>query len=233
MTRILVVEDEKDLALGLRVNLEVEGYEVQLAHTAADGIARAAGGGADLIVLDLMLPDGDGYEVLARLRADGSTVPVIILTARGQEVDKVRGFRSGADDYVTKPFGVMELLVRIEAVLRRTGARIDGRADATPAADLLRLGAVEVDPVERIVRQGARVATLTPKAVELLQALARRRGRVVSRHDLLRDVWGYDASVTTRTVDAHVAEIRRKLQQVGGDEALIDTVWKSGYRLKA
>ena len=229
MTRILVVEDEKDLALGLRVNLEVEGYEVELAHTAADGVARAAAGGADLVVLDLMLPDGDGYEVLGRLRAGGSAVPVIILTARGQEVDKVRGFRSGADDYVTKPFGVMELLVRIEAVLRRSGARIG----AAPADQLLRLGTVEVDPSERIVRHGGLAATLTPKAVELLQALARRRGRVVSRHELLRDVWGYDASVTTRTVDAHVAEIRRKLQQVGGDDALIDTVWKSGYRLRA
>ena len=228
MTRILVVEDEKDLALGLRVNLEVEGYEVVLAHTAAEGMARAGAGGADLVVLDLMLPDGDGYEVLGRLRATGSTVPVIILTARGQEVDKVRGFRSGADDYVTKPFGVMELLVRIEAVLRRSG-----RTDAAPAAELLHFGSVEVDPVERTVRLGAQAATLTPKAVELLQALARRRGRVVSRHELLRDVWGYDASVTTRTVDAHVAEIRRKLQQVGGDESMIDTVWKSGYRLKA
>jgi DNA-binding response OmpR family regulator len=229
--RVLVVEDEPDLAMGLRVNLEVEGYEVMVAHTVAETVARGLKWDADLVLLDLMLPDGDGYEVLARLRSASVTVPVIVLTARGLEVDKVHGFRLGADDYVTKPFGLMELLMRIEAVLRR--ARHPRASDGAGPGTSTRvpLGVLQLDPVERTLHHGARAVTLTPRAVELLAALARRPGRVVSRHELLRDVWGYDASVTTRTVDAHVAELRRKLAQLGVDPELIGTVWKTGYRL--
>lgn len=226
--RVLVVEDARDLALGLQANLEVEGHTVTVAHTGADALRAAHAGTPDVVVLDLMLPDFDGYEVLARLRRAGLEMPVLILTARSEEVDKVRGFRAGADDYLTKPFGVMELLVRIEALLRRTGRR----AVPSPAAPrpVLRAGPVEVDPTARLVRRDGRDVSLTPKAFDLLVALVARGGRVVSRHELLREVWGYDRSVTSRTVDTHVAELRRKLEANPSAPEHVVTVWKIGYR---
>ena len=237
MTKILVVEDERDLAIGLRANLEVEGYDVAVANTGEDGLREARATPApDLVILDLMLPDIDGYEVLARLRRAGLEMPVVILTARGEEVDKVRGFRTGADDYVTKPFGVMELLVRIQAILRRGGAAGAAAPNArggAAASSVRRVGAAEVDPEDRTVRRDGAEVPLTPKAFDLLLALLRKEGKVVSRHELLRDVWGYSASVTTRTVDAHVAELRRKLEDDPGNPRHIQTVWKVGYRLRA
>ena len=258
MPHILIVEDEPDLALGLQANLEVEGYEVSVAHTGTEGLQAAAARTPDLVLLDLMLPDTDGYAVLAALRARGMDAPVLILTARGEEVDKVRGFRTGADDYVTKPFGVMELLVRIQALLRRGAPRATVAAPATNgtatngtatngtatngtatngtatngARGVLRFGEVEVDVEDRMVRRGDAEVTLTPRAFDLLLALLDKRGRVASRHDLLRDVWGYASEVTTRTVDAHVAELRRKLERNPAEPAHILTVWKVGYRLK-
>ena len=185
-----------------------------------------------------MLLDLDGYEVLARLRTAGFDMPVLILTARGEEVDKVRGFRAGADDYLTKPFGVMELLVRIEALLRRSGRRAssppNGLSATRPATPrpLFRIGAVEVDPDARVVHRGDVEVALTPKAFDLLLALIARQGRVVSRHELLRNVWGYDRAVTSRTVDTHVAELRRKLEVDPAEPVHIITVWKTGYRLR-
>ena len=224
MSRILVVEDERDLALGLQANLEVEGHEVEVVYTGEEGIAAAAARRPDLVLLDVMLPGIDGFAVLSRLRRDGVEAPVLLLTARAEEVDKVRGFRAGADDYVTKPFGVMELLLRVEALLRRS---IRG---AEPGVPHLRLGDVVIDTEARSVTRGGEHIALTPRAYDLLLALVRRRGKVVSRHDLLRDVWGYSAEVTTRTVDAHVAELRRKIERDPADPKHIATVWKVGYR---
>jgi two-component system, OmpR family, alkaline phosphatase synthesis response regulator PhoP len=233
VTRILVVEDQRDLALGLRANLEVEGYEVDVAETGEDALRLAADRRPDVVILDIMLPGMDGYEVLARLRAAKLAMPVLMLTARAEEFDKVRGFRAGADDYVTKPFGVMELLVRIQALLRRGPPReSDAQAAASPPG-ALRLGDVEVDLESHTVRRNGEELSLTPKAVELLLALYRRQGKVASRHELLRDVWGYTSSVTTRTVDAHVAELRRKLEADPAEPKHILTVWKVGYRLRA
>ena len=229
MTHILVVEDQKDLALGLRANLEVEGYEVTVAHTGEDGIRAATAAEPDLVILDLMLPDTDGYDVLGRLRRSGKEMPVLILTARGEEVDKVRGFRTGADDYVTKPFGVMELLVRIQAILRRGPPRA---SVPTVKRDVRRAADIEVDVEDRSVRRDGTEVPLTPKAFDLLLALIDRRGKVASRHDLLRDVWGYASSVTTRTVDAHIAELRLKLEEDPANPRHILTVWKVGYRLR-
>ncbi len=229
LAKILVIEDHRDLALGLIANLEVEGYEVEVAYTGKDGLRKAATGRPALVVLDLMLPDIEGYDVLSRLRRDGLEMPVVILTARGQEVDKVRGFRLGADDYVTKPFGVMELLVRIEAILRRSRA--------TPAARrsggaVHRIGNLEVDEDDhRVLRDGLEIA-IAPKAFELLVALLRKDGRVATRLELLRDVWGYSSAVTTRTVDTHIAELRRKLETNPAKPKHILTVWKVGYRLQ-
>jgi two-component system, OmpR family, alkaline phosphatase synthesis response regulator PhoP len=228
MTKVLVVEDERDLALGLRANLEVEGYEVTVAHTGEDGYNAAMRERPDLVILDLMLPDTDGYDVLGRLRKARLDMPVLILTARGEEVDKVRGFRTGADDYVTKPFGVMELLVRLQAILRRTAGRA---ASANGARSMHRFADIEVDVEDRTVRRAGADVPLTPKAFDLLLALIKKQGKVASRHDLLRDVWGYSASVTTRTVDAHVAELRRKLEDDASAPKHILTVWKVGYRL--
>jgi len=229
MAKILVIEDNRDLALGLRANLEVEGYEVDVAYTGKDGLRKAETGRPALVVLDLMLPDIEGYDVLSRLRRDGLETPVLILTARGQEVDKVRGFRLGADDYVTKPFGVMELLVRIEAILRRSGAATAARR---PGGAVHRIGDLEVDEDDhRVLRDGVAIA-IAPKAFELLVALLRKDGRVATRLELLRDVWGYSSAVTTRTVDTHIAELRRKLETNPAEPKHIVTVWKVGYRLQ-
>ncbi len=207
MMRILVVEDNPDLAYGLRNNLEIEGYQVEVADDGTKGLARARDGRPDLIILDLMLPGMDGFRVLRALREAGRTMPVLILTARGEEADKVRGLRLGADDYVTKPFGVLELLARVEALLRRAAPPVPGGNGGPPPE---RFGDVEVIPA----------------------ALLRRRGAVVTRLDLLREVWGYSAEVLSRTVDTHVAELRRKLETDPAAPRHILTVRKSGYRLE-
>jgi DNA-binding response OmpR family regulator len=230
MTTILVVEDQRDLAKGLKANLEVEGYDVAVAHTGEDALRMVAENPPGLVLLDLMLPDLEGYDVLSRLRRDGLTMPVLILTARGEEVDKVRGFRLGADDYVTKPFGVMELLVRIEALLRRAGGAPSARARL---GAVHRIGDIEIDVEDHRVRRAGKEVPLSPKAFELLLALVRKDGRVATRVELLRDVWGYASAVTTRTVDTHVAELRRRLEDNPAEPRHILTVWKVGYRLKA
>jgi DNA-binding response OmpR family regulator len=222
MTTILIVEDNADLAFGLRNNLEIEGYRVFVAHDGAAGLSAAAQHSPDLVVLDLMLPAMDGYRVLHELRAGGATMPILVLTAKSEEVDKVRGLRLGADDYVTKPFGVLELLARIEALLRRT------RPDM---ARVYRFGDVEVDASRRTVSRGGAPVTLTPMEFDLLLALLRRHGAVASRIDLLREVWGHSAAVLTRTVDTHIAELRRKLERNPASPAFILTARKAGYRL--
>jgi DNA-binding response OmpR family regulator len=230
MKRILVIEDAPDLADGLRANLEVEGYEVTVAHTGEEGLVAARRTPPDLVLLDVMLPGIDGYQVLARLRQASIDAPVLILTARGEEVDKVRGFRTGADDYVTKPFGVLELLLRIKALLRRSPGH---ETPAPHATRIIRVDDIEIDADDRIVRRAGTEIPLTPKAFDLLVALIEKRGRVASRQELLHHVWGYADSVTTRTVDAHVAELRRKLEADPAEPRLILTVWKVGYRLRA
>ena len=231
VSRILIVEDNPDLARGLANNLEIEGYEVEVVHDGAEGLARARAGGASLVILDLALPWLDGYRVLSSLRADGNDVPVLILTARSEEADKVRGFRFGADDYVTKPFGLLELLGRVNALLRRAGApgRMNGSAHS--ASERIVFGEIEVRPsTHGVFRRGFPV-TLRPKEFELLMALLRRKGAIVPRLDLLRDVWGYDAEVVSRTVDTHVAELRRKLEDDPTHPRYILTVRKAGYRV--
>jgi DNA-binding response OmpR family regulator len=180
------------------------------------------------MILDLMLPGMDGYRVLRALRSEGFERPVLILTARGEEADKVIGFRNGADDYVTKPFGVLELLARIEALLRRTpGAP---RPQAVPPAE--RFGDVEVDRAARTVTRRGIPVYLAPMEFELLLALLQRKGAVASRQDLMREVWGHSAVVVSRTVDTHIAELRRKLEHDPAEPRHILTVRKAGYRLE-
>ncbi|HUF26975.1 MAG TPA: response regulator transcription factor [Gemmatimonadaceae bacterium] len=229
---ILVIEDQKDLARGLRANLEVEGYEVAVAHTGEEGLRLARERAPSLVLLDIMLPDIEGFDVLSQMRREGMDAPVLILTARGEELEKVRGFRLGADDYVTKPFGVMELLVRIEAILRRSSGAARGGSAAGATGGVHRIGDIEIDVEDHRIRLGGAPVALTPKAFELLLALVRKEGRVATRVELLRDVWGYSSAVTTRTVDTHIAELRRKLERNPAEPRHILTVWKVGYRLE-
>jgi two-component system alkaline phosphatase synthesis response regulator PhoP len=225
LARILVIEDNEDLAFGLRNNLEIEGYRVELASDGAAGLVRARELQPDLIVLDLMLPSLDGYRVLRELREEGNSVPVVILTARTEEADKVRGFRLGADDYVTKPFGVLELMARVEAVMRRSGGGLR-------ASRAVHFGDVTIDVPTRTVRKGDGAVALTPMEFDLLLALVKRKGAVVSRLDLLKEVWGHASTVLTRTVDTHVAELRRKLEDDPSQPKYILTSRKAGYRLR-
>jgi two-component system alkaline phosphatase synthesis response regulator PhoP len=224
---ILVVEDNADLAFGLRTILEFEGHDVRVAEDGPAGLSAARSSSPDLVILDLMLPEKSGYEVLRDLRGAGSHMPVLILTARSEERDVVLGFDSGADDYVTKPFSTLELLARVRALLRRS--RQDGQSDAPPDT----FGDVEIDAASRVVRRAGEVVELTPKEFDLLAALLKRKGAVASRSELLTEVWQYgNADVATRTVDVHIAELRRKLEADPSKPGHILTVRKAGYRLK-
>lgn len=228
MTKVLVVEDNANLAFGLTRSLESEGYDVVAAEDGIRGLELARSGNPDLVVLDLMLPGMDGYSILKKLRSEGKDMPVLILTARGEEADKVFGFRLGADDYVTKPFSLSELLARVQAILRRAkaGEKRDGEASVEE------FGNVSINALARTVKRGDADVALTPKEFDLLLALVRRRGAVASRLELLKEVWGHQAEVMTRTVDIHIAELRRKLEHDPSSPKHILTVWKAGYRLQ-
>jgi two-component system alkaline phosphatase synthesis response regulator PhoP len=226
---IQIIEDNKTFATGIKNVLEIEGYRVRVDHEGIAGLAFARSATADLVILDLMLPDIDGYRVLKALRDAGRTMPVLILSARNEEADKILGFRIGADDYVTKPFSLMELLARVRALLRRSR---QGFEPEWAKDGVVRLaGNVEMNLRQRTVtRQGAAVA-LAPKQFDLLAALAARQGATVSRVDILKEVWGYRHEVVTRTVDTHILELRKKLEVDAADPKLIVTVRRTGYRL--
>ncbi|HEX6534439.1 MAG TPA: response regulator transcription factor [Gemmatimonadaceae bacterium] len=229
MTRILIIEDNRNLATGLRNNLEIDGYQVELATDGTTGLALVRAGNPALIILDLMLPGMDGYRVLRALRADGCETPVLILSARGEETDKVLGFRLGADDYVTKPFGLLELLARVDALLRRSASN---GARSEKLTERVRFGEIEVDPATHTVWRAGSAVALRPKEYELLVALLRRKGQIAGREELLQEVWGYASEVMSRTVDTHVAELRRKLEENPAVPRHILTVRKAGYRLQ-
>jgi two-component system, OmpR family, alkaline phosphatase synthesis response regulator PhoP len=226
MRRILIVEDNPDLAFGLRNNLEIEGYETDVAHDGLDGLDKARSLQPDLIILDLQLPGMDGYRVLRTLRDESNGTPVLILSAKGEEADKVRGFRLGADDYVTKPFGLLELLARVEALLRRAPSEM------RTAPETLQFGHITIEPTAQRVLLSGRNVEITHKEFSLLMALARRAGAVATRQELLREVWGHRSAVLSRTVDTHVAELRRKLESDPAQPRHIVTVRKTGYRLQ-
>lgn len=228
MTRVLLVEDNADLAAGLRYNLELEGYDVVHAEDGVMGLDAARTASPDLIILDAMLPRMDGFQVLRHLRADGSGVPVLMLTALGEEEDKVRGFRLDADQYVTKPFHLLELLERVKSLIRRHSRK---SADSKPQR--VTFGEVEVDPASRQVRVAGREVQLTPRAYGLMMALIRSEGTVLTRVDLLRDVWGHRGLVMTRTVDSHIKELRKKLEHDPANPRHFITVWKVGYRFQS
>ncbi len=224
MNRVLVVEDEAAILQGLRDNLEFEGYEV---FTALDGIAgleQIRKHDPHLIVLDLMLPRLSGYELCRKLRAEGVNTPILMLTARGEEADHVLGLDLGADDYVTKPFSVRELMARVRALLRRT-------ATATGLPDELEFDDVRVNFARYEATRAGRRVELTRKEFGLLRLLAAKEGAVVTRDELLEKVWGYDAMPTTRTVDNHLAALRAKLERDAADPQYLITVHGVGYKL--
>ncbi len=227
MTHILLIEDNAGFAEGLRQNLEFEGYRVTLAANAAESAIALSTEWPDLIILDIMLPDGNGYDVLRRVRERDSVTPVLMLTALSDESHKVRGLRLGADDYVTKPFGLLELLARVATLLRRSAAGGFAVVRLPP----VRFGDVQVDRDHRKVTRDGRTVHLTPKEYALLAALIARNSAVVPREELLREVWGYDPDVVSRTLDTHFAELRRKLERDPHAPHHLLTVPKHGYRL--
>ena len=223
--RILVIEDSKDLARGLCDNLELEGYEARTVPDAETALELVESFSPHLILLDLMLPGMGGFEFLEAYRARGHEEPVLILSARGQQVDKLRGFRLGADDYVTKPFDLFELLARVRVILQRSY----GEPDDNP---LIQFGDVTLDPRARTAHRNGREVGLSPKELDLAIALVQQAGAAVSREDLLREVWGYKAAVRTRTVDTHVLQLRKKLEPDPGSPRHFHTVPKFGYRFE-
>ncbi len=222
-SRILIIEDEPDLLRGLALNLKAEGFGVLTASRGDAGVEQALRERPDLILLDIMLPGMNGLDVCRELRKQGFDAPIIMLTARAEEVDRVVGLEIGADDYVTKPFGIRELLARIRARLRRHAPSADGGSK-------LRFGAVEVDfDKHEALRQGKRI-DLTGKEFEVLRLLARHRGEIVTRDRLLEEVWGYESYPTTRTVDNHILRLRQKLEEDPSDPRYIVSIYGEGYK---
>jgi DNA-binding response OmpR family regulator len=221
--RVLVVEDEPAIARGICDVLAFHGHEPSCAEDGESGLREGLHGSHDLVVLDVMLPQRSGFDVCADLRAARPRLPILMLTARGAEEDVLRGFAAGADDYVTKPFSVAELVARIEALLRRAG-----RLPAIPPQPFT-LGELRVDPEHLVAESGGERIELTRRELELLALFARERGRIVSRRMLLQEVWGFENAerVETRTVDMHIAKLRKKL---GLARELIETVRGEGYR---
>ncbi len=225
MPRILIVDDEPEIVRGLEDNLRYEGYQTFSAPDGEQALALASREAPDLIVLDLMMPRLSGWDVCRALRARGIDVPIIMLTARGEEIDRVRGLELGADDYITKPFALRELLARVRAVLRRPGPR--------QKAEEFAFGDVRVRPRGRQVHQGGREVSLTRKEFDLLVYLLAHRGEVVTRERLLDEVWGYERFPTTRTVDTHVLRLRRKFEEDPDRPMWILTVHGQGYRFSS
>jgi DNA-binding response OmpR family regulator len=225
MSGILLIEDNRAYAETLRANLEREGYAVRWEATGVSGLEAARREPPDLVILDLMLPTLNGYSVLQRLRDEGHDTPVLVMTALGAEDDKLHGFGLGADDYVVKPVGLREILARVRALLKRAPA------GAAPPRSVLPVRDLTIDFGARVVRRGEEVLNLRPKEFDLLAALVRHRGRVVSRSDLLRDVWGYAPGTASRTVETHMNALRQRLGDDLNTPRYIVTVRRAGYRL--
>ena len=223
MKRLLLVEDEPGLVLTLTDRLSREGYAVESSADGESGLERAASSGFDLILLDVMLPRLNGLDLLRELRRRGNETPVIVLTARGQVVDKVVGLKLGADDYVTKPFEMMELLARIEAKLRRAPAPVR-------TADAYQFGAVSIDFRKAEVTRDGQPLELAAREFQLLRYFIEHRGATLTREELLNEVWGYNSMPSTRTVDVHVAWLRQKLEPVPKHPQYILTVHGLGYK---
>jgi two-component system alkaline phosphatase synthesis response regulator PhoP len=223
MRKVLIIEDDPAMAVALRDGFEFEGYSVVPAKDGATGLQLASDKELALIILDVMLPKLSGLDVCKQLRSDGNNIPIIMLTARGQEIDKVLGLKLGADDYVTKPFSFMELMARVEAVLRRA-ARPVGKIESYQFGDVtLNFKTIQAT-------KGHTPLDLSPREFDILRYLIEHRGEVVTRDQLLDAVWGYDNFPFTRTVDMHIAKLRKKVENTPGDPRYIITVHRVGYK---
>jgi len=223
--RVLLIEDEVGLVVALTDRLQSEGYQVETAVDGQTGLARALGEPFDLIILDVMLPQMNGFDICRDMRGQGIKTPLLMLTARGQVVDRVLGLKLGADDYLVKPFEPIELLARMEALLRRVPA-----SPPIPALDVYQFGEIRVDALRSEVTRNGAPIDLPPREYKLLCYLIRHRGATVSRNQLLDEVWGYDAMVTTRTVDVHVAGLRQKIETDPRHPRYLLTVHGLGYK---
>ena len=224
MPKVLIVEDDDSMSTALRDGFQYEGFTAVVARDGAVGLKMAGEEEPDVIILDVMLPKMSGLDVCRQLRMEGNPVPIIMLTARGQEIDKVLGLKLGADDYVTKPFGFLELMARVEAVLRRGSGRTGG-------VESYRFGDVEVDFKKGEARKGGKPLDLSAREMRLLEYFVSHRGEVVSRETLLDAVWGYDSAPLTRTVDMHVAKLRKKIEDPREREPrFLITVHRMGYK---
>lgn len=225
MTKILFVEDEPQMQRGVKDNLELEGYEVDLAGDGKAGLQKLLENSYDLILLDVMLPQMSGLDVCKKAREKGVTAPIIMLTAKGEEIDKVLGLELGADDYITKPFGLRELLARVKAVLRRSEGTTGG-----PTQRMV-LGSVEIDFATYNASRSGENLPMTPKEFEILKFLWHHRNKAVSRDQLLTNVWGYDESISTRTVDNFILKLRQKIEDDPARPKHILTIHGLGYKL--
>jgi DNA-binding response OmpR family regulator len=222
--KILIIEDEHDLIKGLKLNLTDEGFDVDWAVNGLEGLSKAIKEAPDLIILDIMLPEMDGLEVCRNLRQKNIAIPIIILTAKGEEIDKVLGLELGADDYITKPFSVRELLARIKARLRyseREGKPIPGQYS---------FNEVEIDFTQYTVKNKGKALELTSLEMEILKYFVVHRGEVISRNDLLDKIWGYESYPTTRTIDNHILKLRKKIEEDPSHPRYILSVYGGGYR---
>lgn len=226
MPKILVVDDEKVLVKGIKFNLENEGYQVETGSDGEEAVEKARAGQFDLIILDLMMPKIDGLQACMKIR-EFSNVPIIMLTARSEDADKIIGFECGADDYITKPFNILEVKARIRALLRRAGQT----AQQEKVANRLARGPIVVDCDERAAWKDGQPVELTAKEFDLIELLMRNPGRVYSRENLLNQVWGYEYIGEYRTVDVHVRRLREKLEPDPANPEYILTKWGVGYYL--
>jgi two-component system alkaline phosphatase synthesis response regulator PhoP len=226
MPKVVIVEDDAAMAAALKDGFTYEGYEIELARDGEAGLRLAREASPDVVILDVMLPKMSGLDVCKLLRAEGSALPIIMLTARGQEIDKVVGLKLGADDYVTKPFGFMELIARVEAVLRRSSG-------AVKTAEVYGFGDVVVDFKKAEVKKRGEPVEITARELKLLRYFIEHRGEVVPRERLLDQVWEYDDVPLTRTVDMHVAKLRKKIETDPSDPKFIVTVHRMGYKFTA
>lgn len=226
MARILIVEDEPAMRMGLKDNFEFESYEVELAIDGAEGLEKIKNGTFDLIILDVMMPKMSGFDVCKAVRKVGVLTPIIFLTAKSEEIDKVLGLELGADDYLTKPFSLRELIARVKAILRRTGA-----ASNTSSTGTQQLGRLTVDLEQYTASLEGESVRMSHKEYEILQFLIEKKNEVVSRYDLLNKVWGYESQPTTRTVDNFILRLRQRIEENPNDPKVILTVHGVGYKL--
>ena len=223
MPKVLIVEDDDSMAVALRDGFSYEGYDVKLARDGAAGLKAASEGNHDLVILDVMLPKLSGLDICKRVRRSGSRVPIIMLTARGQEIDKVLGLKIGADDYVTKPFSFLELMARVSAVLRRCSG-------VSEQVGHYEFGDVSMDFDKLEATKGEKPLDLTPREFKLLRFMIDHRGEILPRERLLDAVWGYENVPFTRTVDMHIAKLRKKIEDRPSDPTHIVTVHRVGYK---